>query len=271
MNAEQTIVFDGHMHVYPAYRLSTALRALFTNLSRCAPSSEPAPVRIGLLTDTAACRSYLSRIGQPRLKQVDEFILQPTDEAGAMAVRDEDRVLGYVMVGRQFVTAECLEVLGLAVDLDLANGTPIDKVIAAIRDAGGAAVLCWSPGKWTGARGRLVRAMIEKAAPTDFLLGDTSLRPAGWPEPALLKFGRTRGFRIVQGTDALPFPGEERRLGTCATVVRGPWDAARPVTSLRRLLTASDYPLVPAGHRLSLPGFAARWTRQMIRKYAGKR
>ncbi len=270
MDTEQTVVFDGHMHVYPAYRLPDALGALFANLGRCAPTAGPAPVCAGLLVDTAASPAYRARIGQPRLKQVGAFILQPTDEAGAMAVRDEDRILGYVIAGRQFVTAERLEVLSLTADPELADGTPLAPSLATIRAAGGVPVLCWSPGKWSGVRGQLVRTTIEAAAPTDFLLGDTSLRPDGWPEPALLKLGRTRGFRIVQGTDALPFAGEERRLGTCATRVRGPWDPARPVTSMRRLLTAPDYALTPAGRRLSLAGFAARWTRQMVRKYARK-
>ena len=266
MTVDQTIVFDGHLHVYPAWKLSAALRALFANLARCTPSSEPAPVRVGLLADHAACCGYRGRIGQPRLKQVDEFILQPTNEAGAMIVRDEDRVLGYVLAGRQVVTAERLEVLSLAADFDVADGMPLDRTLAAIRDNGGAPVLSWAPNLWAGDRGRLVRKTIETCAPADFLLGDSSLRPSGWPEPTELRFGRTRGFRVVRGTDALPLPGELRRIGACATLVHGPWNPAQPVTSLRHLLTTANYPLTPAGRRLSLPGSAIRWARQKFSK-----
>ena len=265
MSREQTIVFDGHVHVYPAWKLSAALNALFANLARCAPPSEPAPVRVGLLADHAACRGYRGRIGQPRLKQVDEFILQPSDEAGAMIVRDEDRVLGYVLAGRQIVTADRLVVLSLASDADVADGLPLDQTLTAIRGNGGVPVLNWAPGLWTGARGQLVRKAVENSTPTDFLLGDSALRPSGWPEPAGFKLGRRRGLRIVRGTDALLLSGETRRLGTCATVVRGPWDPAHPVTSLRHLLTTASYPLTPAGRRLSLSGFAIRWARRMMR------
>lgn len=270
MNVDQTIVFDGHVHVYPTGKLSTALKALFANLARCATPAGPPPVLMGLLADSADCRAYRHRIGQPRLKQVDEFILQPADEAGAMLVRDEDRVLGYVLAGRQVVTAEHLQVLGLTADLDVADGLSLAQTLAVIRGGGGVPVLTWAPGAWAGERGRLVRQAIEKAAPTDFLLGETSLRPRGWPEPALLKLGRSRGFRMIRGTDILPFAGDERRLGIDATAVRGPWDPVHPVTSLRHLLTTAMYPLAPTGRRLSLPGFAIRWTRQMIRSVAQK-
>ena len=123
-----------------------------------------------------------------------------------------------------------------------------------------------APNLWAGDRGRLVRKTIETCAPADFLLGDSSLRPSGWPEPTELRFGRTRGFRVVRGTDALPLPGELRRIGACATLVHGPWNPAQPVTSLRHLLTTANYPLTPAGRRLSLPGSAIRWARQKFSK-----
>jgi hypothetical protein len=266
MSIESTIILDGHAHLYPAYRLPVALDALFTNLARCAPGAD-APIRIGLLADTAACRAYRDRIAQPRPKQADRFILQPTDEPAAMAIREEDRLLGYLIAGRQIVTAERLEVLALTVDLDLPDGRPLGEVLAAIREAGGVATLPWSPGKWSGARGRLVRQQVETECPSAFLLGDTSLRPNGWPTPLLFKDGLARGFHVLRGTDPLPFPGEESRLGTCATLLRGPWDPARPATSVRRLLADPACPFKPAGRRLSPAGFVTRWGRMMTKKY----
>jgi hypothetical protein len=266
MNTESTVILDGHVHLYPAYRLPAALNALFTNLARCAPAT-PGPIRVGLLADTAACRAYRDRIAQTRPKQVERFILQPTDEPAAMAIRDEDRLLGYLIAGRQIVTAEHLELLALSVDLDLPDGLPVREALAAIHQAGGIPALAWSPGKWSGARGRLVRELLESACPSGFLLGDTSLRPNSWPTPLLIRDGLTRGFRVLQGTDPLPFPGEEARLGTCATLIRGAWDAARPAMSVRRLLTDIAQRPEAAGRRLSLAGFATRWGRMMARKY----
>jgi hypothetical protein len=269
MNTDSTVILDSHAHLYPDYRLPAALEALFANLARCVPTAA-APIRIGLLADTATSRAYRDRIAQSRPKQVDRFILQPTDEPAAMAVREEDRLLGYLIAGRQIVTAEHLEVLALTVDLDLPDGLPVHDVLAAIREAGGVSTLAWSPGKWSGARGRLMRQLLESECPSAFLLGDTSLRPNGWATPLLIKDGMSRGFRVLQGTDPLPFAGEEARLGTCATRIHGTWDPTRPVTSVRRLLTDLAQPLKPAGRRLSLAGFATRWGRTMARKYLAR-
>ncbi len=270
MSTPQTVIVDSHVHLYPAYRLAAALEFLFANLGRIAPHADPAPIRVGVLADTAACRTYRGRLSHPRLKQLDHLILQPTDDPGAMAIRNEERLLGYVMAGRQIVTSEKLEVLALTADPDIPDGTPATEALAAIRAGGALPVLCWSPGKWAGERGRLVRELIENGSPSDFVLGDTTLRPNGWRVPPLLEFGRARGFRVIQGTDPLPFAGEEARLGTCATMACGPWEAAHPAGSLCRLLTDASIPLEPVGRRLSLPGFAVRWTRAMLRKYATK-
>lgn len=261
-----TVILDGHAHLYPSYPLPAALNALFANLGSCAPSAGD-PVRIGILADTALCRAYRDRIAQPRPRQVGRFVLQPTDEAGATGVRDESRLLGYLIAGRQIVTAEKIEVLALTIDPDLPDGLPARDTLAAVRDAGGLPALCWSPGKWSGSRGTLVRALIDSASPADFLLGDTTLRPQSWAEPVLLAHARSRGFRVIWGTDPLPFAGEEARLGTYATLFSGRWDAARPLTSLRQLLAAPDSSPASAGRRLSISGFALRWTRMMLRKY----
>lgn len=268
MSLTATVVLDGHVHLYPVYSLPAALGTLFANLSRHVPESDGPVVRVGLLTDTAAARSYRDRIAQSRPKQVDRFILQPTDEPGAMAVREEDRLLGYLVAGRQIVTAERLEVLALTVDLDLPDGRPLTETLTAIRDAGGLPVLSWSPGKWSGPRGQLVRDTLATSGAPAVWLGDTSMRPQGTAEPALIRDARAKGLRVLHGTDALPFAGEESRLGTWASRLRGPWDAATPVTSLRALLSSADIPIAPVGVRLAWPRCALLWTRLMLRKYA---
>lgn len=270
MSVAATIAVDGHVHLYPAYSLPAALDALFATLGQYLPPDGDGGVSVGVLADTAAARAYRDRIFQPRPKQAGRFILQPTEDPAAMAVRDATRLLGYLVAGRQIVTAERLEVLALTVDLDVPDGRPLEATLAAIRDAGGIAVLSWSPGKWSGRRGSLVRDLVRSPAPAGILLGDTSLRPRGLAEPALIREARARGIRILQGTDPLPFAGDEARLGSWASLLRGPWDPARPAASLRALLASAGTPATAAGTRLSWPGFASRWLRLMLRKYAAR-
>jgi len=64
-------------------------------------------------------------------------------------------VVGYPGGGRQIVTRERLEILGLAMRRRFLMACP-PRVIQRIVEAGGIPVLPGSPGKWLFARGQLV-------------------------------------------------------------------------------------------------------------------
>ena len=157
----------------------------------------------------------------------------PGDRLESNAVRWGE---GWILAGRQVVTRERLEVLALTTDADIADGQPIGDVFSRIRDTGGVPVLSWAPGKWFFKRGAIVARLIDQEEPGSFLLGDTSLRPTVWPEPAPMRGAKGLGFSVVAGSDPLPFPGEEKYAGTYATTAEGVFDAARPVSSMRVIL-----------------------------------
>jgi hypothetical protein len=66
---------------------------------------------------------------------------------------------------------------------------------------------------------------------------------------------------VIAGTDPLPFPGEERLLGSYASVFEGTIDPERPVESARRLLRTASAGAATAGRRSSWPNAARRWLR----------
>jgi hypothetical protein len=181
-------------------------------------------------------------------------------EAEALLLESDGRQV-YLFAGRQIVTAERIEVLALGADLDLADGLPAERVIAAILAANGVPVIGWSPGKWWGARGRLVGELLRRSQPGDLLLGDTALRPRCGFEPRLMREARRRGLAVIAGTDALPLPGEERILGTYATVFEGTFDAERPLHSARHLLRSPGAYAGTCGTRGTWASSASRWLR----------
>ena len=147
------------------------------------------------------------------------------------------------------MTAEKLEILALGVRGGIAEYRPAADTVRQVRDAGGVPVVSWSPGKWWGRRGRVVRALLSSCAPGELAVGDTTLRPAQLPALGLLGLARRQGRPILAGSDALPFAGDAGHLGCYATRLAGPFDEADAWGSLRRLLSDAACTTGVAGRR----------------------
>lgn len=182
----------------------------------------------------------------------EDFEVGPADEDDALVLCEHGEPRLYVFSGRQIVTAERIEVLALTVDLRLAGHLPAKEVVEAVLDAGGIPVLSWAPGKWFFKRSGTVRELIDSFRPGQVLIGDTTLRPTVWPEPLLMRLAVRRGFTVVAGSDPLPFSGEEKYMGTYASIMEGPFDPGKPVTSIRKVMTAPDAVIAMAGKRCGL-------------------
>lgn len=227
------LVADGHVHLYPFYDLPRAVASLETNLRSHGTGGIPA----GFLAERHDCHVFRDlREGRLRLPGIDG---RPAGEDGCLLLRGVAGSRLLLFAGRQIVTAERLEILLLTADLPLADGLPAVQVVERAIGAGGVPVLAWAPGKWFFKRGEIVAGLLRRFAAGELLLGDTTLRPTLWGEPALMRSARRRGFGILSGSDPLPFPGEEGILGRYATVLEGEFDVDRPLAGVRRLLSSS--------------------------------
>ena len=226
-----SIIADTHVHLYPCYDGAAALRTLSANLGR---HGGDAAVRLACLAERSDC-DVIAQWADGSAPAPPGWTLT-APEAGALRAEGPAGAVVYLVAGRQIVTAERIEVLGLAMPDRVEDGRPAADTVAAVQAAGGVPVLAWAPGKWFFARGRVVRRTIARHAPGSLLLGDTTLRPTVWPEPALMRAARKRGYGIVAGSDPLPFAGEEVRLGVYASVIDAPFDAERPLAAAREAL-----------------------------------
>ena len=236
---------DCHVHLYPSFRLDRLLQRL------SALESEGIP-RAYLLAERHDCNAF------DLLKSLSE--VSDTSE-GVVRVGG-----GYWVAGRQVVTAERLEVLALCTEKQFRDGLPFNQCLQMVKDAGAVSVTSWAPGKWTFGRERIIRDAIEQAKPGELLLADSSLRPAHFPEPALLKLGRQKGLGVIAGTDPLPFAGQENLIGSYGALLPN-FDPARPLESLVKSLTTERPNFQHFGHRSSLFGVADRLFRL---KFQGK-
>jgi hypothetical protein len=80
---------------------------------------------------------------------------------------------------------------------------------------------------------------------------------------------RRAGFRVVAGSDPLPFPGEESLIGRYGVLCAGEFDEARPVAGAKRLLTDPAVPLRRAGRRCGPARVLLRLWRNRLAKKAG--
>ena len=229
------LIADAHVHVYPFYAPGVALATLRRNLAA--------------LDERARCLAFLAERFDCHF--FADFAREPSRLIAApvrVEVRGESLLLQeqgfpdlYIFAGRQIVTRERIEVLALTVDAGPPDGLSAEETIAGIRERGGVPVLSWAPGKWFFARGKVVARLLERFAPGTLLVGDTGLRPRGWPMPGLIQDALANGFGLVAGSDPLPVPGEEVMMGKYGIGMDAAFAPEDPVGSVRAMLASPGF------------------------------
>jgi len=246
-STDQPVVADTHVHLYDCYDWVRALAGLARGLGILSREG----VQVGFLAEKAGVHALreLSEGASARLSE-GTSVTPCTDGAGVVLENDGLAPL-YIIGGRQVATSERIEILALTVDADIPDGITAAEAIDAAEQAGGIAVLSWAPGKWLFRRRRVVEKLLADFGPERMLLADTTLRPCGLPEPGLLQAARKGEYTVLAGSDPLPLQGEERWLGTYASLLEGAFDPQCPVLSARSLLRNRN--ARPVGRRCSLP------------------
>ncbi len=234
------ILIDTHVHVYPFHHADRLLQSAGQRLRGWARTTDP--VCVLMLTEAGPHHFFDQLAAAPSLA----CTIRPTPEPAALCLSWNDQPDLWLIAGRQLVTAERLEILGLAMTHTPPDGQTASATIEAVHQAGGIPVLPWSPGKWMFRRARVVQTLCDRFDSDALWLGDSSLRPQGWPSPRPMR-DPTR--RVLAGSDPLPFAGEEALAGTYATRIEGHFDPARPVTSLQHLLRSDPAHITQVGQR----------------------
>ncbi len=172
----------------------------------------------------------------------------------------------WVFQGRQFVARERVEILALAGNPDIADGQPAAEIIEQVHAADAIPVLAWSPGKWLFQRAKVVAQLLAQFGPDDLWLGDSALRPIGWPTPGPM---RSSQRRILAGTDPLPFVGDEQQAGGYGIRVEANFDPQQPLTSARSMLRSPAKELASFGNRNTPVTMLQRMQRHRAQKKAG--
>ena len=253
------VLVDGHVHVHDCFNVAGVFDAAAANFAAaarmlggrrgydavlCLVESE----NEHFLDDVRTRRS-----GRVWRGQRGFWELEPSREPETIAVRCGDTCLK-VIAGRQLVTRERLEVLAIGTTAPLNEGEPLEATLAAVRTAGAAAVLPWGVGKWLGERGAVVARVLADPAWSDVFLGDNGNRLELGPDPAQFTAARRAGRCVLPGSDPLPLPGEEARVGAYGFAIDVALDPLRPAAALLTVLR-SGAPFAAFGRRERLTRF----------------
>jgi hypothetical protein len=233
------VFVDAHAHLHPCYDLRTYLGAAHRNVSRAArtvASMDDGAVGALLLAEGRGEGAF-ERLQSLAHTASGSWTVQPTSEPDSLLVHESGVLRLVIMAGRQVVTAEGVEVLGLLTGRAIADGMPLRDTVDALHHGDAVVVLPWGFGKWTMRRGRLVASCMRAHAGI-ISLGDNGGRLAAAGTPALFAEARQLGVPILPGSDPLPFMGQERRIGSFGFVADTALALARPAEGLRRWLQA---------------------------------
>jgi len=162
---------------------------------------------------TLFAKAVRSKMVSPVSGSLGPWTFMKTDEPSSLVFAYGHKKLILIAV-RQDKTPENLEALMLGTENKVSDGQPIRDILEQARHSDALRVIPWGAGKWWFSRGTLMSELIRSTDPEDFFLGDDGGRPLFWPTPQHLKEAVKRGFRVLQGTDPLPFPWESSRVGT---------------------------------------------------------
>lgn len=242
---EMKIVADTHVHIYPCYDLQVFSDMLERNLKTVGTGQT---IRLGFLTERYDCNFFDDiKSGKLDLSTMCDNLQISQDESSL--IRDNGSGEKCILIpGRQVVAEERIEILALATTVKIPDGMLAVDTVTMILDNGGVPVVAWAPGKWFGARGDVVKNLLDSFNPARLLIGDSSMRPTIWAEPFIMRAARKEGYRIIAGSDPLPFAGEEKIAGTYCSIFDASFGLASPLASARNMLwNAND--IITVGHR----------------------
>ncbi|MBU2677973.1 MAG: hypothetical protein KJP16_12920 [Gammaproteobacteria bacterium] len=266
---DHRLIVDGHVHFYEPGHVQTALSAASANFRSTARSSGIG-VDYGLLmlADPGASPGFKWATRLPYADSPEDLsdkwqvVSNPDDsvlhvaKVGALPIA--------ILAGRQVISSENLEVLifppgGIGKEM-----LPVTELVGQAAQRRALVIIPWGVGKWFGKRGQIVSSILSDSVDGQVLVGDNGGRPRIWNRVRLLEDARARGIPNIAGTDPLPVPGEERRVGTfgvsVSAAVSHEWTTEDFLTVLRKEIS------VPFGRQMSATGFIRKQLALRIKK-----
>ncbi len=261
-----SLFVDGHVHVHPRFDVGRFFSAGQRNLQAAAKDGGCADGqwRGALMLVEAGSQRVFEQLARGELAPPKGIRIEKTADPAALRVHVGAAAPLYLIAGRQIATTSGVEVLSLATCEVVPDGLTFGEALARACKTDGLAAIPWGFGKWSMARGELVKKELLERAPGSIALGDNGGRLGLAPVPPLFKFAAERGFAVLPGSDPFPFPGEVERVGSYGFVLSDWQDNDRPARTLLQQLRGMKASPRYFGHLTGMIPFAVAQVRMQI-------
>ncbi len=214
------VFWDAHVHIYPHFNLDVFLDAADENFQRAAAGAGLGTEEVidaVLLLAEAGDINVFDQMSRQAIdgRRDGSWRFLPARESRSLVARNGEGRRLYVVAGRQVISAEDIELLALGCETKFEDRqVSLRELARRVAEHGGAPVLPWGVGKWTGRRGRVVQQFLDTPPDCFHAFGDNGNRPFFGPMPPLLARAQREKRPILSGSDPLPLADHGRRAGS---------------------------------------------------------
>jgi len=267
---EKVLFVDAHVHIYDVYDLDRLFDAAISNFDRAARKTGLSNLpREGMLLLTETARDHAFDALAAGQRSPARWKIAVTEEPAVLRAYLDDKTFLWLVAGRQVATREDLEVLALGTIRRFPDGEPIQKSLSDSEESSALTALPWGFGKWWGSRGGIIQSIMHAPRSRPLFLGDNGGRLSMSTRPRLFGIGERSGLKVLPGTDPLPFPGQENRVGSFGMFLPE-WDSGgRPLEQLVKRLTSAPTAPQEFGTLTGLISFVKLQIAMQVRKRRG--
>lgn len=248
------LLIDAHVHMHSSFDASVAIDAAAGHFEIAKRQFELPETVSGCLLLTECMNDNWFRQLQHR-RRIGRWRICLTDEESSVVLTCPGCMRIVVVAGRQIVTVDGVEVLGVGMVDPISDGQTVNEVVRRVIHANALAVVPWGFGKWLGRRGRLVQQVAMEYG-RNLLLGDNGGRAAWSPRPRLLRRLERLSCVTLPGSDPLPFSKEQSRVGSYGCIVDAHLNCERPAAGIVSALSSLRSSPAAYGRRVGLTRFA---------------
>jgi len=228
-----TVLCDAHVHIYDCFDINLFFDSAWRNFYQQAQLLKTQTNNCAvILLSEAKQDHWFSKLKENKLP-TRNWSFHQTDEPTSLLAQHTNGHEILVINGRQIITSENLEVLGLATNEVLADGVPISDVVNWAIKNDAIPVIPWGFGKWWGRRGDILCDTLNHFPADKLFLGDNSGRPWFFGKPKHFGIAECEQRRILPGSDPLPLASEATRPGSVGFYFTEIFDKDKPAKCIR--------------------------------------
>jgi len=249
-DSSNILLIDAHVHIHDCFDIDELLNSALRNFQNAAQKYFNAKsfTCVLMLTESYGV-DYFTYLKEDRLKnnQNSEWSFHLTQENNSIIAEKNKMDKLVIISGRQIVTKEKLEVLGLGIMNGIGDKNLLKDTIRAVVDRGGLAVIPWGVGKWIGLKKRIVKKLVNENNTSVLFLGDNGNRPFFWLKSKILKDAENKKINNLSGSDPLPFKTENNRAGSFGFAAEGFINFDEPFKSIFNMIVNEKAELIMFG------------------------